>query len=587
MAKIYISSTYEDLREYRETVYRALHKLSGHEIRAMEDYVATDMRPLDKCLADVEWCDVYVGVFAWRYGFIPAKDNPQKKSITEREFRKAGECGKERLLYLLDENADWKRSFMDCATPAGGAEIDQLRKELKDAFTINFFRNPFELANFVTTGITEWEKRLKPHPAAELEPEAAASSQYQVREITFSALLCYSPLDQEKVQAWRHQLEIRELKVLPSVKTLFAVDEPSIQDVEKELTQCHTALVTISPASLDQLKPRADTIRRILLMMRDRLGYAGGVLAGVKAQNLPAGWAFTETFEIPDPADFAMPAGECVTGRVVQALQRRLPGSMMRTVGIPIVIVAMTNTECRQLLEHPAVIGDRLGLETMAQFKELCDGLAKQGVAWNERYSVQREDWCPFSANGSTVTGIVSSIASDLNSRDIARLRQRFIKVQQYPFEGLKDPLMRRIYRDVAQTGAIVIVDEVSMFHPDLRDAFLSSQFFSSQQAAIVTISPFDPGRFAINQVLEQETRSKLRVAFDRFEYDYDPQCEFAVADERHFKRWLHISLPETMKNLREARPDPTRLQQFAGEVGGTHVKRGIVDQIWPGGGRA
>src|SRR5919202_1657926 len=86
MAKIYISSTYSDLKDYRRAVYDALRKI-GHDVRAMEDYVATDERPLDKCLADVAAADVYLGIFAWRYGYIPTAGNPDGKSITECEFR--------------------------------------------------------------------------------------------------------------------------------------------------------------------------------------------------------------------------------------------------------------------------------------------------------------------------------------------------------------------------------------------------------------------------------------------------------------------------------------------------------------------
>ena len=37
----------------------------------MEDYVAKDQRPLQMCLDDVASSDVYVGIFAWRYGYIP------------------------------------------------------------------------------------------------------------------------------------------------------------------------------------------------------------------------------------------------------------------------------------------------------------------------------------------------------------------------------------------------------------------------------------------------------------------------------------------------------------------------------------
>ena len=60
MAKIYISSTYGDLKDYREKVYHALLQW-GHQVIAMEDYVASDQRPLDKCLADVAGCSPPVG----------------------------------------------------------------------------------------------------------------------------------------------------------------------------------------------------------------------------------------------------------------------------------------------------------------------------------------------------------------------------------------------------------------------------------------------------------------------------------------------------------------------------------------------
>ena len=116
MAVIYISSTYEDLKDHREAVYRALRRL-GHDVHAMEDYVATDARPLDKCLGDVAAADVYLGIFAWRYGFVPNKDNPQGQSITEREYRHAVERGKPCLIFLLHEDADWKpqvRRRCDC-----------------------------------------------------------------------------------------------------------------------------------------------------------------------------------------------------------------------------------------------------------------------------------------------------------------------------------------------------------------------------------------------------------------------------------------------------------------------------------------
>jgi uncharacterized protein DUF4062 len=54
----------------------------------MEDCTAEDQLPADKCLADVAACDLYVGIFAWRYGFIPPDNNPDNLSIAELEYRR-------------------------------------------------------------------------------------------------------------------------------------------------------------------------------------------------------------------------------------------------------------------------------------------------------------------------------------------------------------------------------------------------------------------------------------------------------------------------------------------------------------------
>src|SRR4051812_31751720 len=68
--RIFVSSTFEDLREHRSGAIRVLRQLS-HDVVAMEDFVAGGAFPLNRVLDDVKRCDVYVGIFAWRYGFIP------------------------------------------------------------------------------------------------------------------------------------------------------------------------------------------------------------------------------------------------------------------------------------------------------------------------------------------------------------------------------------------------------------------------------------------------------------------------------------------------------------------------------------
>jgi hypothetical protein len=159
LVKIYLSSTYTDLKACREAVYDALRQMR-HDVIAMEDYVATDERPIEKCLADVVDSDLYIGIFAWRYGYIPSEMNPEHKSITELEYRKATQEDKTCLIFILDKGAPWPPTAMDAVTGEGnrGECIIALRDELVREKTVKFFKTPEELASSVSTSVNNWEK---------------------------------------------------------------------------------------------------------------------------------------------------------------------------------------------------------------------------------------------------------------------------------------------------------------------------------------------------------------------------------------------------------------------------------------------
>src|SRR5262245_54192077 len=104
--KVYISSTVLDLKEYRAAAALVVHTLN-HRAVGMEYDSASEMRPLDQCLAAVRGCDVYLGLFAYRYGYVIPES---KKSITRLEYEEAGRCGLDRLIFMVDKDAPWPRS---------------------------------------------------------------------------------------------------------------------------------------------------------------------------------------------------------------------------------------------------------------------------------------------------------------------------------------------------------------------------------------------------------------------------------------------------------------------------------------------
>lgn len=99
MARLYISSTYQDLRDARGVAWTALKKIE-HDAKGMEGYAAADARPVELCRADVARCDGYIGILGARYGWVP--DGYDGKSITQLEYEEAGRRGLPRLMFLME-----------------------------------------------------------------------------------------------------------------------------------------------------------------------------------------------------------------------------------------------------------------------------------------------------------------------------------------------------------------------------------------------------------------------------------------------------------------------------------------------------
>jgi Domain of unknown function (DUF4062) len=197
MARIYVSSTFNDLKEFREHVRLQLRQM-GHEDIAMEYYVAENQRPLDKCLKNVASCDLYIGIFAQRYGYIPPE---QQKSITELEYRTAFDKGKDRLIFLLDEEASWPTKFVDKGKDA--EKISSLRNELSRENLVSFFKDPHELKSLIATAVHNWEKK-----------DGVISQKKEAEELDIGSY-------QKAIESVQEYLQINETISIPSKKFKF------------------------------------------------------------------------------------------------------------------------------------------------------------------------------------------------------------------------------------------------------------------------------------------------------------------------------------------------------------------------------
>jgi hypothetical protein len=111
-------------KSYVAEVERAI-SAAGHVIADMSDFPAANQPAAEICVERVRGCDVYVGVLGTRYG-SPVRDLPGV-SYTELEFNTATEAKKDRLILMLDTNAD------DVGIPASQL-IDREFGDRQDAF---------------------------------------------------------------------------------------------------------------------------------------------------------------------------------------------------------------------------------------------------------------------------------------------------------------------------------------------------------------------------------------------------------------------------------------------------------------------
>jgi Domain of unknown function (DUF4062)/Tetratricopeptide repeat len=165
MARVYVSSTVADLEPERRAVLDWL-VAAGHQ--PVHSYTPSGESVRESCLDDVGTCDLYVLILSHRYGFVPPGDNPGGLSITQLEFRRAGECGIPRVALLRTGSPDLRLS--DLHDPARAALVWAFRAEVEDTVRAGEFSDESGLIRGLSTGIqAELGKQASRPPGRVLE----------------------------------------------------------------------------------------------------------------------------------------------------------------------------------------------------------------------------------------------------------------------------------------------------------------------------------------------------------------------------------------------------------------------------------
>jgi len=147
--RVFVSSTYKDLAAERQAVEDVLKRMKDADLQMMEYWGSRENTPVEVSLQELEGSQVYLGIFAGRYGSI---DPATGMSITEREYRRSVELGLHHLMYFKLPDAPVPRGSDD--TDSGAAKrLRRLKKEISEKHTPDYFRSPEELGLKVATAL--------------------------------------------------------------------------------------------------------------------------------------------------------------------------------------------------------------------------------------------------------------------------------------------------------------------------------------------------------------------------------------------------------------------------------------------------
>jgi hypothetical protein len=145
--RVFVSSTYKDLIGHRLAVADALERL-GLEFKRMETFGARPQDATQACLAEIEASELFVGIYAHRYGFVPANS---AISITEAEFDHAFQNRRPTFCFFVDEGYQWPREF--CDNEPGRSQLAKFKARVEVLVVRDYFTTPDVLASRVASSV--------------------------------------------------------------------------------------------------------------------------------------------------------------------------------------------------------------------------------------------------------------------------------------------------------------------------------------------------------------------------------------------------------------------------------------------------
>lgn len=255
--KVYISSPFGALQEYRQAVLGVLQKL-GHQTFRAEEMNAVKSQSFDWMRNTIAECDVYICILAWYRGYMP--DQKEGRTIIELEYEAARELKKPILVFLRDP-------MTDAGQYESSRELESFRERLSSENICAYFTSPEDLVSQVTATLARFVRT---------EPDSAEERLTKDNTLTVDSLRRDDLLSLGKAASLAiHGLET-EPKAHEGLRHLAIELDKFFQDIQELAIYngLHDELHQLDMAIIAVLPDLVFNVRRDLASENDLLFYA-------------------------------------------------------------------------------------------------------------------------------------------------------------------------------------------------------------------------------------------------------------------------------------------------------------------------
>jgi len=230
------------------------------------------------------------------------------------------------------------------------------------------------------------------------------------------------------------------------------------------------------------------------------------------------------------------------------------------SIELPFIILSMTDSEARALFDE-TVFNDRLvpGIDK-DQFLLFKQALIDSGLIPDRdlicSYKNSRDNWKPVNSEKNILDAVNEMIASICEERVTLGEPTIYPKFLSDRFFKEGDSERVEIWNRLVDTGCVLIIDAISLFHPKLRIILSESGLGSNNNIAITVMSPLNSNNNSVNRCIEGKINSRMELVFSRFSKKFDRLCEIGIGNTIALQRWLYSAIPEEAKIITKLEPN-------------------------------